>query len=148
MTRSGGRLDGRVYGMSRDLLEAEILFHKEMAHAYTIDIVKKHVRSSTVDRGSPVVECRSRNREREPGFEFPLLQFRSLGIFVFSTTPQLTQMYNWVQWWKYELIVLARNCSGARMPPRKVELVPEWQVLPGVRCKALWVGKRAEYCAK
>ena len=33
------------------------------------------------------------SQSREPGFESPLLPFRSLGIFFHSTTPQSTQLY-------------------------------------------------------
>ena len=33
------------------------------------------------------------SQSREPGFEPPLLPFRSLGIFVHFTTPQSTQLY-------------------------------------------------------
>ena len=32
----------------------------------------------------------------EPGFESPLLPFRSLGIFFHFTTPQSTQLYTFV----------------------------------------------------
>ena len=42
-----------------------------------------------VERRSSAVECGTRNRE-SPGSNPPLLPFRSLGISVFSTTPQLT----------------------------------------------------------
>ena len=57
-----------------------------------------------VERGSSVVVYRTRNRE--PGFEFPLLPFRSLGIFVLFTAPQSTHLYKRVpgyrQWWRCE----------------------------------------------
>ena len=33
------------------------------------------------------------SQSREPGFESPLLPFRSLGIFFHFTTPQSTQLY-------------------------------------------------------
>ena len=36
------------------------------------------------------------SQSREPGFESPLLRFRSLGIFVLSMTPQSTQLYKLV----------------------------------------------------
>ena len=39
------------------------------------------------------------SQSREPGFESPLLPFRSLGIFFHFTTPQSTQLYKWVPAW-------------------------------------------------
>ena len=33
------------------------------------------------------------SQSREPGFESPLIPFRSLGIFFHFTTPQSTQLY-------------------------------------------------------
>ena len=49
-----------------------------------------------VDRGSSAVECRTRNRE-SPGSNPPLHPFRSLGIFVPSTTPHFAvYMSTWL----------------------------------------------------
>ena len=45
-----------------------------------------------VERGSSVVECGTRNRER-PGSNPPLLPFRRLGIFVLFTKSRSTQLY-------------------------------------------------------
>ena len=45
-----------------------------------------------VERGSSVGRMPD-SQPREPGFESPLLQFRSLGIFFHFTTPQSTQLY-------------------------------------------------------
>ena len=56
------------------------------------DTSYRHVVLLTVERGSAVVECRTRNRESQ-GSNPPLLPFRSLGIFVLFTTPQSTQLY-------------------------------------------------------
>ena len=36
------------------------------------------------------------SQSREPGFESPLLLFQSLGIFVLSTMPQFTQLYEYL----------------------------------------------------
>ena len=45
-----------------------------------------------VERGSSVGRMPD-SQSREPGFESPLLPFRSLGIFFHFTTPQSTQLY-------------------------------------------------------
>ena len=47
---------------------------------------------SHVERGSSVGRMPD-SQSREPGFESPLLPFRSLGIFFHFTTPQSTQLY-------------------------------------------------------
>ena len=47
---------------------------------------------SSVERGSSVGRMPD-SQSREPGFESPLLPFRSLGIFFHFTTPQSTQLY-------------------------------------------------------
>ena len=46
----------------------------------------------SVERGSSVGRMPD-SQSREPGFESPLLSFRSLGIFFHFTTPQSTQLY-------------------------------------------------------
>ena len=81
--------------------------------------------------GSSSVQHRTHNWR--PAFESPLPPFRSLGIFVLSTMPQLIQLYKlWVpgyrQWLKCDWIVF--TCCVARMLPREAELVPEWTGLP------------------
>ena len=48
--------------------------------------VRVHERGSSVGRMPD-------SQSREPGFESPLLPFRSLGIFFHFTTPQSTQLY-------------------------------------------------------
>ena len=48
--------------------------------------------SEMVERGSSVGRMPD-SQSREPGFESPLLPFRSLGIFFHFTTPQSTQLY-------------------------------------------------------
>ena len=45
-----------------------------------------------MERGSSAVEYRTHN-QGSPGLNLPLLSFRSLGIFVLSMMPQLTQLY-------------------------------------------------------
>ena len=49
-------------------------------------------KASSVERGSSVGRMPD-SQSREPGFESPLLPFRSLGIFFHFTTPQSTQLY-------------------------------------------------------
>ena len=48
--------------------------------------------TAEVERGSSVGRMPD-SQSREPGFESPLLPFRSLGIFFHFTTPQSTQLY-------------------------------------------------------
>ena len=48
-------------------------------------------KSGHVERGSSVGRMPD-SQSREPGFESPLLPFRSLGIFFHFTTPQSTQL--------------------------------------------------------
>ena len=48
--------------------------------------------SVCVERGSSVGRMPD-SQSREPGYESPLLPFRSLGIFFHFTTPQSTQLY-------------------------------------------------------
>ena len=68
-----------------------------------------------VERGSSVGRMPD-SQSREPGFESPLIPFRSLGIFFHFTMPQSTQLYKWVpgyrQWWKCEWIVVAQLLHG------------------------------------
>ena len=54
--------------------------------------VRVTVRANTVERGSSVGRMPD-SQSREPGFESPLIPFRSLGIFFRFTTPQSTQLY-------------------------------------------------------
>ena len=72
--------------------------------------------STKPERGGSAVECWILNRE--PGFESPLLPFRSLGIFVYSTVPQLTQLYKWVPGYRQQLkcdwIVLLRGWNASQ----------------------------------
>ena len=49
-------------------------------------------RELLVERGSSVGRMPD-SQSREPGFESPLIPFRSLGIFFHFTTPQSTQLY-------------------------------------------------------
>ena len=73
------------------------------------------VQFTFVERGSSVGGMPD-SQSREPGFESPLLPFRSLGIFFHFTTPQSTQLYKWVpgyrQWWKCEWVVVAQLLHG------------------------------------
>ena len=69
----------------------------------------------TVERGSSVVECRTRSRESQDSN--PLCyRFEVWAFFVLFTTPQSTQLYNWVpgyrQRWTCEWIVVAQLLHG------------------------------------
>ena len=55
-------------------------------------LVQKHFLTQHVERGSSVGRMPD-SQSRDPGFESPLLPFRSLGIFFHFTTPQSTQLY-------------------------------------------------------
>ena len=52
----------------------------------------RNVSLAQAERGSSVGRMPD-SQSREPGFESPLLPFRSLGIFFHFTTPQSTQLY-------------------------------------------------------
>ena len=58
--------------------------HNNFQLVYIIDVLLEH--DSSVGRMPD-------SQSREPGFESPLLPFRSLGIFFHFTTPQSTQLY-------------------------------------------------------
>ena len=69
------------------------------------------------------------SQSREPVFQSPLLLFQSLGIFVLTPWPQLTQLCKWVpgyRLWKCKWLVVARNFCMARILPGEAELVSEW----------------------
>ena len=81
-----------------------------------------------MERGSSVVECRTRNQV-SPGSNPPLLPFRRLGIFVLHWRLCSLSFVN-----EYLAIdsggnvsdlALARNCCLARMLPGEAELVLE-----------------------
>ena len=75
-----------------------------------------------VERGSSVVECRTRNRG-SPGSNPPLLPFRSLGIFVLSSC--INEYLPIDSGATVIEIVLAHNFCRARMLPREAKLVSE-----------------------
>ena len=54
--------------------------------------IHKYLINEIVERGSSVGRMPD-SQSREPGFESPLLPFRSLGIFFHFTMPQSTQLY-------------------------------------------------------
>ena len=89
------------------------------------------------------------SQSREPGFESPLLPFRSLCMFVLCTVPRFSQLYKWVpgygRWWKCEWIVFARNCCMARMKEKSNRCQNE-QVCQEVKCKVLWAVQQTGYC--
>ena len=70
------RLSGQTWGASFSVLQTSAVS--------TLKIL---------ERGSSVGRMPD-SQSREPGFESPLLPFRSLGIFFHFTTPQSTQLYN------------------------------------------------------
>ena len=76
-----------------------------------------------MERGSSVVECRTRNRE-SPGSNPPLLPFRRLGISVLSIDAPVDYLAI-DSGGNVSDLVLARNCCLARMLPREVELMSE-----------------------
>ena len=89
-----------------------------------------------LERGSSVVECRTRNRE-SPGLNPP---FATISKFVLFTTSQSTQLY------EYLAIDSGGNLSeySSRAIAAWLECFPEkssWcrneQVCQGVKCKAL-----------
>ena len=69
-----------------------------------------------MERGSSAVECRTRNQV-SPGSNPHLLPFRRLGIFVLSIDASVGG--------NMSDLVVARNCSMARMLPGEAELVLE-----------------------
>ena len=56
-----------------------------------VDVLDRDV-LDRVERGSSVGRMPD-SQSREPGFESPLIPFRSLGIFFHFTMPQSTQLY-------------------------------------------------------
>ena len=86
-----------------------------LVHTMFTHEVSLFTQSLQMERGSSVGRMPD-SQSREPGFESPLLPFRSLGIFFHFTTPQSIQLYKWVpgyrQWWKCEWIVVAQLLHG------------------------------------
>ena len=87
-----------------------------------------------MERGSSVVECRTRNRE-SPGSNPPLLPFRRLGIFVLSIDAPVDYL-TIDSGGNVSDLVLARNCCLARMLPRE-DVGMNRSVRAGKKCKAL-----------
>ena len=91
-----------------------------------------------MERGSSVVERRTRNQV-SPGFESPLwYRFKDLAFSFSSLTPLLTQLYLYINEYlaidsggNVSGLVLARNCCLARMLPGEAELVAERMGLSG-----------------
>ena len=82
-----------------------------------------------MERGSSVVECRTRNQV-SPGSNPHLLPFRRLGIFVLSIAAPVTlscinEYLAIDNGGNVSDLVLARNCCLARMLPGEAELVSE-----------------------
>ena len=96
--------------------------------AYKKSVLYSVVPCSLVERGSSAVECQTRNKV-SPGSNPALLLCRRLGIFVLSIDVPVDSAVN-----EYLAIdsggnvsdlVLAHNCSVARMLPGEAELVSE-----------------------
>ena len=84
-----------------------------------------------VERGSSVVECRTRNQV-SPGSNPPFLPFRRLGIFVLSIDAPVDSAVGPINEClaigsvgNVSDLVFARNCSIARMLPGEAEMVSE-----------------------
>ena len=75
-----------------------------------------------MERGSSVVECRTRNQV-SPGSNPSLLPFRRLGIFVLSSC--INEYLAIDSSGNVSDLALARNCCLARMLPGEAELVSE-----------------------
>ena len=81
----------------------------------------------------------SYSQSRETGFESPLLPFRSLDIFVLSSTPQFTRLHKWLlgyrQQWKCEWIVVASTwLPDGWMLIREVDWCCNEQFCQGLKC--------------
>ena len=80
----------------------DIIWNEVIRGAILVVSVFNNMRESSVERGSSVGRMPD-SQSREPGFESPLLPFRSLGIFFHFTTPQLYKLVpGYRQWWKCE----------------------------------------------
>ena len=81
-----------------------------------------------MERGSSVVECRTRNQV-SPGSNPPLLPFRRLGNFILSIDAPVDSAVNEFlaidSVGNASYLVVAHNCCMARMLPGKAELVSE-----------------------
>ena len=80
-----------------------------------------------MERGSSVVECRTRNRV-SPGSNPSLLPFRRLGIFVLSIVVPVDCINEYLaidSGGHVSDLALARNCCLTRMLPGEAELVSE-----------------------
>ena len=80
-----------------------------------------------MERGSSVVECRTRNQV-SPGSSPHLLPFRRLGIFILSIDAPVDCINEYLaidSGGNVSDLVVARNCCMARMLPGEAELVSE-----------------------
>ena len=93
-----------------------------------------------MERGSSVVECRTRNQV-SPGSNPPLLPFGRLGIFLLSIdAPVDSAVYLAIDsGGNVSDLVVARNCCMARMLPGEAEngVGMNRSVREGKTCKAL-----------
>ena len=77
-----------------------------------------------MERGSSVVECRTRNQV-SPGSNPSLLPFRRVGIFVPCSLSCINEYLAIDSGGNVSDLVLARNCCLARMLPGEAEVVSE-----------------------
>ena len=98
-----------------------------------------------MERGSSVVECRTRNRV-SPGSNPPLVPFGRLGIFLLSIdAPVYSAVFNINEYLAIDSggnvsdLVLARNCCLARMLPGEAEngVGMNRSVREGKKCESL-----------
>ena len=85
-------MDAVKYADLVNICIANIAEIKLTDRAYWLGNIEISLDCGHVERGSSVGRMPD-SQSREPGFESPLLPFRSLGIFFHFTTPQSTQLY-------------------------------------------------------
>ena len=86
---------GRLRTLATEVYKSVHQLNPPYVHdLYKCKTTNYHLRGhdTLVERGSSVGRMPD-SQSREPGFESPLLPFRSLGIFFHFTTPQSTQLY-------------------------------------------------------
>ena len=86
--------ENTIENMSRTIAQTEtdVAAVKENVEQISEKIGAVEITMDRVERGSSVGRMPD-SQSREPGFESPLIPFRSLGIFFHFTTPQSTQLY-------------------------------------------------------
>ena len=99
LVKKQSRLDVRKFSFSQRTINVWNNLSTDCVHASSVNMFKNKIDKYLVKAGYTGVERGSSvgrmpdSQSREPGFESPLLPFRSLGIFFHFTTPQSTQLY-------------------------------------------------------